>query len=143
MKRVVYSSFGADILACADADNRLFGLKGGLSSLLDEILISELIADSKGLFTCVTTLSDQREYALRRTVARTRKSFDSEELNCLRWFKGQQKLSEAPIKWNPDSWSLLQRVLANGQLPSELTRGELRGDSPDWRRNLPSTIHQH
>lgn len=61
-RRVVYSSFGAEILACANADNRLYGLKMGLCTLLDEGMTSELLVDSKGLFTCITTLSDQREY---------------------------------------------------------------------------------
>lgn len=139
-KRVVYSSFGAEILACADADNRLFALKMGLQTLLEEDFESELLVDSKGLFTCITTLSDQREYRLRRTVSRIRESFDSEELNRMRWISGVLNLADAPTKWNPASWTLLQQVLNSGTLPAEIIRGEVRGDKPAWRRNLPAAL---
>lgn len=141
-KRVVYSSFGAEILACADADNRLYGLKIGLASLTSEEIISELLVDSKSLFTCVTTLSDQREYRLRRTVARIRESFDSRELDHLRWVSGNSNLADAVTKWNPQVWELLQVVLNAGVLPSEVLQGVVRGDDPSWRRNLPELHRQ-
>ena len=139
-RRVVYSSFGAEILACADADNRLYGLKMGLSAMLASTVRSELVVDSRGLFTCITTLSDQREYRLRRTVARIRESFDSEELNIMRWVKGELNLADAPTKWNPASWKLLQDVFVRGLIPAACTRAESRGDAPHWRRNLPATL---
>lgn len=142
-RRIVYSSFGAEILACADADNRLFGLKMGLSTLLASPIVSELVVDSRGLFTCITTLSDQREYRLRRTIARIRESFDSEELNILRWVKGDHNLADAPTKWNPASWAKLQEVFTSGTIPLYITRADSRGESPEWRRNLPlSTTRQ-
>lgn len=68
-RRIAYSSFDAEILACGDADNRLFGLRMGLSALLGSDVESELLVDSKDLFTCITTLSDQQEYRLRRNIA--------------------------------------------------------------------------
>lgn len=141
-KRVVYSSFGAEILASADADNRLYGLKIGLASLTNHDIVSELLVDSKSLFTCVTTLSDQREYRLRRTVARIRESFDSEELNHLRWISGNSNLADAATKWNPQVWALLQSVLNTGVLPSDVLQGKVRGDDPKWRRNLPAMNRQ-
>lgn len=139
-RRIVYSSFGAEILACADADNRLFGLRMGMSALLGSDVESELLVDSKGLFTCITTLSDQREYRLRRTIARIRESFDSEELNRMRWISGRLNLADAPTKWNPEAWALLQSVLNAGILPGEIVHGDVRGDSPAWRKNLPRSL---
>lgn len=141
-RRVVYSSFGTEILACADADNRLYGLKMGLTALLDEPVESELLVDSKGLFTCITTLSDQREYRLRRTIARIRESFDSKELDRMRWISGQQNLADALTKWNPASWKLLQEVLNSGYMDLSIVTGQVRGDSAAWRRNLPASLGQ-
>lgn len=109
----------------------------GLSTLLDHSVISELLVDSKGLYTCITTLSDQKEYRLRRTVARIRESFDSEDLNVMTWIRGPANLADAPTKWNPESWSLLMRVFTSGLLPRSTFSAESRGDTPSWRRSLP------
>ena len=62
LKRVVYSSYGAEILAAAESDNRLHGLREGLRQVLQSPIESEGLYDSNGLFTCLTTLSYGHEY---------------------------------------------------------------------------------
>lgn len=138
-RMVVYFSFRAETLACADADKRLLGLKIGLSNMLGRSLESELLVDSKGLYTCITTLSDQREYRLRRTVTRIRESFDSQELDVLRWIAGLLNLVDGSTKWNPQTLKLVLSVLSTGLMAERIITGPTRGEGPSWRRNLPST----
>jgi hypothetical protein len=94
LKRVVYSSFGAEILACAEADDRLFALRSSFQELLSRTFESELLVDSKGLYSCISTLSNNKEYRLRRTVAIIRESFDSGDLDVLRWIRGDLNLTD-------------------------------------------------
>jgi hypothetical protein len=94
LKRVAYSSFGAKILACAVADDRLFALRSSFQELLSRTFESELLVDSKGLYSYISTLSNNKEYLLRRTVARIRESFDSGDLDTLRWIRGGLNLAD-------------------------------------------------
>ena len=80
-KRVSYSPYGADILACADADDRGFYLKYGIRCIFPKTEIrNELLTDSKCLYDTITTLHEGRDDRLRPTVQRMRNSFDAKEL---------------------------------------------------------------
>jgi len=58
-RRVTYSSFGAEILACAESDDRCYRLRQALRDLLGDIsLETNLQVDSRGLFDTVTTLHE-------------------------------------------------------------------------------------
>lgn len=136
-KGLVYSSFGAEILSCCESDNRLFGLRSGFEELVHFSFNSELVVDSHGLYSCITTLSEQRKYRLRRTVARIRESFDSGDLTVLRWIRGVLNLADAQTKFNMSTWSLLSKTLHDGELAvvSATSRGE---DS--WKDHPPAAL---
>lgn len=127
LKRVVYSSFGAEILACAEADDRLFALRSSFQELLSRTFESELLVDSKGLYSCISTLSNNKEYRLRRTVARIRESFDSGDLDILRWIRGVLNLADGQTKFNLASWELLHRTLSTGLLQVDVLSAPSRG----------------
>ena len=76
-RRVSYSPYGAEILACADADDRGFYIKSCLQYLFPNTETrNELFTDSKCLYDTITTLHEGRDYRLRATVQRIRNSFD-------------------------------------------------------------------
>lgn len=131
-KRVCYSSYGAEILACTEGDDRGYNIKMGLASLFPEQTFThELNVDSKGLFDTVTTLHEGRDYRLRQTVQRIRDSFESQELNVLRWVQGPVNVADGLTKRNPNSQRLLMRLLNSGvlQLPIHDT---FAVDSEQW-----------
>ena len=77
-KRVTYSSFGAEILACADAEDRGHDLKESFKSIFPHSKIKhEVLVDSRALFDTITTLHEAKEYRLRKTVTRIRNAFES------------------------------------------------------------------
>lgn len=66
-KKVCYSSYEAEILAAADADDRGYHLKESMKSLFpDRELKHELFLDSKSLFESITTLHQTGDYRLRK-----------------------------------------------------------------------------
>lgn len=88
-KRVSYSPYGAEALACAEADDRGYYLKTDLAFMFSQTKFwSELCTDCRCLYDTVTTLHEARDNRLRPTVQRIRNSFDSHELNHMRWIAG-------------------------------------------------------
>lgn len=76
----------------------------------------ELNVDSKGLYDTITTLQEGSEFRLRQTVQRNRDSFESEELDKMRWIQGFANISDALTKCNAQSFKLLNIVSMNGKL---------------------------
>lgn len=65
-RRVSHCSYGAEILAAADADDEGFMIKSIVQALNPNVAIkSTLLVDSKGLFDTITTLHENKEYRLR------------------------------------------------------------------------------
>lgn len=131
-KRVCYSSYGAEILACTEADDRGYNIKLSMASLFPQhIFTHELNVDSKGLYDTITTLHEGRDYRLRQTVQRIRDSFESQELNAIRWIQGPVNISDGLTKRNPISQRLLMGILNSGRL--ELPRHDtFCVDSEHW-----------
>lgn len=131
-KRVCYSSYGAEILACTEGDDRGYNIKMSLASLFPKNEFThELNVDSKGLYDTVTTLHEGRDYRLRQTVQRIRDSFESQELNVLRWVQGPVNVADGLTKRNTNTQRLLMRILNSGklQLPAHET---FAVDSERW-----------
>jgi hypothetical protein len=123
VKRVVCSSFGTEILACAEADDRLFSLRSSFQEMLfARTFESELLVDLKGLYSCICTLSNNKEHRLRRTAARIRESFDSGDLDILRWIRGVRHLAGGQMKFNLATWKLLHTSLSTGLLQVDAIR---------------------
>ena len=132
-KRVSYSPYGAEVLACAEADDRGYYIKIGLMSLFPNTKVrNELSTDSRCLYDTITTLHEGRDYRLRPTVQRIRNSFDSHELNHMRWIAGNENPSDALTKRNIKTWRLLNEILANGVLCTNVESG-YAVDSELWQ----------
>lgn len=79
--------------------------------------------DSRGLFDTITTLHEGRDYRLRQTVQRIRDSFESRELDTLRWIKGSANIADALTKRNPVLYRLLNDIFIDSRLYVNLAEG--------------------
>ena len=79
-KRVSYSSYGAEMLAAADGDDRGYYYRMTINSLFpNRCTKQELNVDSRVLYDTTTMLHESTEYRLRNSVRRMRNSFESRE----------------------------------------------------------------
>ena len=132
-KRISHSSYGAEILACAEADERGYYLKMGMRSLFPKTgMRNEIAVDSMGLFDTISTLHEGREYRLRQTVQRIRDSFESSDLDILRWVPGTSNIADALTKRNNKLWKDLNDYCVTGYLPPDLLHGHSH-DSAEWK----------
>jgi len=125
-RRVSCSPYGAEVLACADADNRGYHLKTAMNSLfIKNKTRNELFTDSKCLYDNITTLYEGPQFRLRpsTTVQRMRNSFDSRELDFMCWIPGTINPADALTKYNPETSKLLNGMTANGVLDIDITCG--------------------
>ena len=130
--RVSYSSYGAEILATASADDRGFYFKESINRLFPHAKIKhELFVDSKCLFDTITTLHDSSEYRLRPTVQRIRNSFESNELECMRWIAGTLNVADALTKRSPTLITTLNDICSGGYLTIDINSG-YSVDSAAW-----------
>lgn len=112
-KRVCYSAYGAEILACTNANDRGFYVKHAVQHLLAQIPeLHVFLADSKGLFDNITALHEGRDYHLRPTGQHIRDPFDSQELDTLRWILRQTNIADALTEYNAVALWLLNQVMA-------------------------------
>ena len=123
-RRVSHSSYGAEILACADADDRGFHLRDSILSLFPASNARHVLhVDSRGLYETITTLHDGKEYRLRQTVERIRNSFDSGELDVLRWIPGKINIADALTKRNIVLYRMLNKIATTGKLSIDVHHG--------------------
>lgn len=116
-RRISHSSYGAEIITCADADNRGYYIKKEVQTILPEVRIRhELNVDSRGLYDTITKLHEGKEYRMRQTVLRIRESFESEELDILQLIQGFFNLTDALTKQNSASFKMLTKELAKEYL---------------------------
>lgn len=65
-KRICHSSYGSEIRACPEVDDRMFYMRTPIRSISAAVLIrDELIADSVGLYDTISTVHDGNKYRLR------------------------------------------------------------------------------
>lgn len=123
-RRVSYSPYGAEILACADADDRGYYFKVGLNSIFMQASIrSELFTDSRCLYDTIATLHESKDFRLRATVQRIRNSFDSQELDFMKWIPGTINPVDALMKRNPETTKLLNEMISGGIVRIDLHSG--------------------
>ena len=132
-RRVSYSSYGAEMLACADGYDRGFYIKTALKSMFAASnTCNELLVDSRYLYDTITTLHEGNDYRLRQTVQRICNSFEASERNCMRWIPGPQNITDALTKRNPSTYALLNRTLTEGTLAVNVSSGYVF-DSETWK----------
>lgn len=68
----------------------------------------------------MTTLHEPREYRLRKTVARMRDSFESGELDEVKWIDGKSNLADALTKNNTELSEKLNLMMARGIWDNDL-----------------------
>lgn len=104
-RRITHSSYGAEILACSDADDRGYYLRQAMRSIFNgeegQAIKHILHVDSRGLFDTISTLHDGKEYRLRQTVQRIRDSFESGDIDVLRWIPTGQNIADGLTKRCP------------------------------------------
>lgn len=77
-RRVSCPPYVTEVLACAYEDDRGYYFKMGLNSMFSQTEIgSEIFTDSRCLYDTITMLHEGKDFRLRPTVQRIRKSFDS------------------------------------------------------------------
>ena len=131
--RVSYSSYGAEILAAATADDRGFYFKDSINRLFPHVLTKhELFLDSKCLFDTITTLHESHEYRLRPTVQRIRNSFESNELERMRWIPGRINVADALTKRSTALIMILNDICSSGYVDIDLDAG-YSIDSAAWQ----------
>ena len=119
-RRICHSSYGAEIIACADGDDRGFHLRGAFRSLFPyRPITNELQVDSHGLYDTITTLHEGHDYRLRQTVQRIRNSFEAEEIDVLRWIPGRSNVADALTKIDVQLWKLINDMCVSGRLVVE------------------------
>lgn len=132
-KRISHSSFGAEIIACGDMDERGHFIREALRDLFPSSGIKhELCVDSRALFDTVTTLHESKEFRLRPTVTRIRDSFESGELDTLRWVAGIDNVADTLTKANLTLFGKLNNVLASGVWSISMNRTTAL-NSEEWR----------
>lgn len=111
-KRVCFSSYGAEIHACADAKHREFYDRSACLSIISTAKnIHQMVVDSKGFFETLTTLHEEKDYRLRQTVQRIRNSFQSGEMDSLKWNQGRANIADALTKYNLVMHKMLNRFM--------------------------------
>lgn len=129
-RRISHSSFGAEIIAAADVDERGYDMRETIREIFPHCTIKhEMVVDSKALFDTITTLHESREYRLRRTVSRIRHSFESRELDVVRWLPGKLNMADALTKRNVVQWINLNRLLSTGLWETDMNAGKAHDGS--------------
>jgi hypothetical protein len=129
LKRVAFSSTGAEILAAANAADRgLTAIVRQFGSAPKDVLF-ELTLDSRGTLDTMATLHAGRDFRLRPTVCRLRDSFSSGEINIMRWAPSLKNIADALTKRNYDMLSLLNKIYVTSILPHHMFEREVKYDS--------------
>lgn len=133
-KRVCNSSYGADILAFEEVDDRRFYFKLALQSITLLLSCKHLLpVNSLGLFVAVFTLHEENNYRLWWKVQRIRDFLDGEDIYMKRWTSGSANLVGAMTKRNQAKMRLLNRICQTGQLILRLhEQFELQSETWKW-----------
>lgn len=114
----------AQILAASTGDDRRFYFKQALNLFFPKrMMTQQLIVDREALFDPITTLHNVVEYRLRPTVQCIRNSFESHELDIVRWIPGICNSADALTKRNIVLYKSLHHVCFSGTLNAHLDNG--------------------
>lgn len=130
--RISHSSFGAEIIAAAEMDSRGYDLRESFRIIFPSANIEhEMIVDSKALFDTITAIHEAHEFRLRRTVTMIRHSFESKELDGLRWIQGKLNIADALTKRNVELFRRLDGITSSGFWKTPTADSKLLR-SEDW-----------
>lgn len=105
------------MLPCVEADERGNYLRIALRHILQtNDMKHEVNVDCIGLYNKIFTFCKGRDYRLMQTTQKIRESFNSEELDVLRWIQGFANLVDALTKHNLPFFKLLKQVMKSALL---------------------------
>lgn len=119
-----FSSFRADILTVADANDWEYYLKLSYDSIfIKSKMRHHRFVDSRGFFDTIITVNDPWEYRLKITVAKIRESFESGESKGVNWIHGRRNLADALTKWDAEASKCSNEVLNSGSWDENIDSG--------------------
>ena len=93
-KRVIYSSLGAEILACSNPEDGGHDLKESQRTMFPRSDVKhEILFDSRALFDIIATLHEARENRLRKTATGIRIALEADKLDVIRWIPGTMNIA--------------------------------------------------
>jgi hypothetical protein len=131
LKRVAFSSTGAEIFAAPNAADRVLALTAIVRQFpsAPKDVLFELTLDSRGTLDTIATLHEGRDFRLRPTVCRP---FPAGEINIMRWASGLKNIADALTKRNYAMFSLLNNICVTSILPHHMFEREVKYDSKTW-----------
>jgi hypothetical protein len=135
LKRVAFSSTGAEILAAANAADRglaLTAIVRQFSSAPKNVLF-ELTLDSRGTFVTMASLHEGRDFRLRPSVCRLLDLFSSGEINKMHWVPGLENVADALTKRKYAMCSLINNICVTSILRHHIFKREVKYDFKTWR----------
>lgn len=116
-KKISHSSYGAEFISFADADDLEYYLETNISATMQrQDILHPLLVDSKGLYDTIKTLYERHDFRLRQTVQCTGDSFKTHDIEKFRWIGGKHDREDALAKRNRASLRFLNSVLFVGYL---------------------------
>jgi NACalpha-BTF3-like transcription factor len=114
-QRVVLSTFGSELIAACIAVDMGMYLRDVIVDLTGKKLETLLITDNKSLLDASTTLHQPEEKRLLRYVEYLRQAYDEDMINII-WTTSKLNLADSLTKKNYEAASLLDKVLATGEI---------------------------
>lgn len=98
-----YSSYGAEILAYTKDDGKGLYLKQAYKPIAPhDDLRYTFTVDSKGIYDTIKRLHEGKDYILKQTAQMVRDSFESGDIDMLRWVQETSNLADALTKRNAE-----------------------------------------
>jgi hypothetical protein len=128
LKRVAFSSAGAEIMAAANAADQGLSLTAIVRQFASapKNVLFELTLDSRGALDILATLHEGRDFWLRPTVCFLRDAFSSGEIIKMRWAPGRKNIADALTKRNYAIFSRLNNICVTSILPHHTCELEVK-----------------
>jgi hypothetical protein len=128
LKRVSFSSTGAEILLAANAADRGLALTAIVRQFASapKNVLFELTLDFRGILDTMATLHEGGDFRLRPTVCHLRDAFSSGEIIKMRWAPGLKNIADALTKLNYAMFSLLNNICVTSILPHHMFEREVK-----------------
>lgn len=97
-----HSTYGAEILACADDDDMGYASREMIRAMTFNSSARHILhVDSLALSDNISTLHERKEYPLRLTVESIRHSFEGHDVDILRWISTGLNIADSLKKRCP------------------------------------------